>query len=150
MPVQRYDVDGIITPVKGTSFLGGFAYPGFDRGSVRVYSGGLGQYLAPYLYISYQFFYSRDFNNLSSYTHLGKIAFLKERKFHFTLGYADCSEAYKEESLQETRNIYSKTGFLSLRYWLKYYMGVTLNGSYAWRKDSYDTWTIGGGILFSF
>ncbi len=150
LPVQRYDVDTVISLLKGTSLLGGFDYLGFDRGPVWVLSGGLEQYLSSYFYITYRLFYGKDFDNVSSHTHLGKIDFLKARRYHFTLGFAGGSEAYKAESSVETINIDCITCFLNIKYWLKYYLGASLNGSYTYRKNSYDTCSIGGGILFRF
>lgn len=149
-PSQRYDIDLVLKAKGGTSFLGGLDYLIFDEGVVRVYAGGLEQYLTGKIYFSYQLFHSRDYDGAVSDSHLVKLNFSREKSYLYTFGYATGSEAFLVESRQEIMDVKTKTFFIILKHWFNPRWGMSINASYTDRKNSYLKRSIGAGLFFKF
>jgi len=149
-PSQRYDIDLVLKAKGGTSFLGGLDYLIFDEGTVQVYAAGLEQYLTGKIYFSYQLFHSRDYDGVTSDSHLAKLNFSREKRYLYTLGYATGSEAFLVESRQEIMDVKTKTFFVILKRWFNPRWGMNINASYHNRKNSYLKRSIGAGLFFKF
>lgn len=147
-PSQRYDIDLVLKAKGGTSFLGGLDYLIFDEGVVRVYAAGLEQYLTGKIYFSYQLFHSRDYDGVTSDSHLVKLNFSREKSYLYTFGYATGSEAFLVESRQEIMDVETKTFFIILKRWFNPRWGMNINASYYDRKNSYLKRSIGAGLFF--
>jgi len=149
-PSQRYDIDLVVKANGGTSFLGGLDYLIFDEGTVQVYAAGVEQYLTGKIYFSYQLFHSRDYDGVTSDSHLVKLNFSREKRYLYTLGYATGSEAFLVESRQEIMDVKTKTFFIILKRWFNPRWGMSINASYHDRKNSYLKRSIGAGLFFKF
>ncbi|MBA7663457.1 hypothetical protein ES703_71499 [subsurface metagenome] len=149
-PSQHYDIDLVLKAKGGTSFLGGLDYLIFDEGVVQVYAGGIEQYLTGKIYFSYQLFHSRDYDGVTSDSHLLKLNFSREKSYLYTLGYATGSEAFLVESRQEIMDVETKTFFVILKRWFNPRWGMNINASCHDRKNSYLKRSIGAGLFFKF
>ena len=149
-PRQRYDIDLVLKTKGATSFLGGMDYLVFDEGIVQVYSAGLEQYLTGKIYFSYQLFHTRDYDGVTSDSHLAKLNFSQENRYLYTFGYASGSEAFLVESRQEIMDVDTKTFFIVLKRWFNPRWGMNINASQHDRKDSYLKRSTGAGLFFKF
>jgi YaiO family outer membrane protein len=149
-PSQRYDIDLVLKAKGGTSFLAGLDYLIFDEGVVQVYAVGLEQYVTGKIYFSYQFLHSRDYDGITSRSHLLKLNFSREKRYLYTFGYATGSEAFLVESREEVMNVESMTFFLILKRWFNPRWGMNINASDTDRKNSYFKRSIGAGLFFKF
>ena len=149
-PSQHYDIDLVLKAKGGTSFLGGLDYLIFEEGTVQVYAGGIEQYLTGKIYFSYQLFHSRDYDGVTSDSHLLKLNFSREKSYLYTLGYATGSEAFLVESRQEIMDVETKTFFVILKRWFNPRWGMNINASCHDRKNSYLKRSIGAGLFFKF
>ena len=149
-PSQRYDIDLVLKAKAGTSFLAGLDYLIFDEGVVQVYTGGIEQYLTDKIYFSYQLFHSRDYDGITSRSHLLKLNFSREKRYLYTFGYATGSEAFLVESREEVMNVESTTFFLILKRWFNPRWGMNINASYTDRRNSYLKRAIGTGLFLKF
>lgn len=149
-PSQRYDIDLVLKAKGGTSFLAGLDYLIFDEGVVQVYAIGLEQYVTGKIYFSYQFLHSRDYDGITSRSHLLKLNFSREKRYLYTFGYATGSEAFLVESREEVMNVESTTFFLIVKRWFNPRWGMNINASYTDRKNSYLKRGIGGGLFLKF
>lgn len=146
-PSQRYDIDLVLKIKGGTSFLAGLDYLIFDEGVVQVYAAGVEQYLTGKIYFSYQFLHSRNYDGLTSGSHLLKLNFSQEKRYLYTFGYATGSEAFWVESRQEVMNVESESFSFVLKRWFNPRWGMNINASYTDRKDSYLRRSVGGGFF---
>lgn len=149
-PSQRYDIDLVLKVKGGTSFSAGLDYLIFDEGVVQVYAAGVEQYLTGEIYFSYQFLHSRDYDGLTSGSHLLKLNFSREKRYLYTLGYATGNEAFWVESRPEIMEVKTKTYFIILKRWFSPGWGININASYSDRRDSYLKRSIGVGLFFKF
>lgn len=150
---QRYDIDFVLNidlvleARDGTSFLAGLDYSIFDEGVVQVYTAGVEQYLTGKTYFSCQLFHSRDYDGAVSDSYLLKLNFSEENRCSCTFGYAAGSEASWVESRQEIVEVETETFFVILKRWFNPRWGMSINASYADRKNSYLRRSVGGGFF---
>lgn len=149
LPKQRMNLELSYLFGKTVGLVGGH-YLNFPAGSIKIYILGLEYYFPGNIFSEYKYYNSRGENNNSNETHLIRLHFLNEKRYHFSLGYVTGGEVFRAESEEEIFEIKSTSLLTNFVYFFNALIGIRTSFSYTDRKDSYHRFTYNTGLIISF
>jgi len=149
LPETRFNLECSYAFERLVIMFGG-QYMRFPVEDVNVYLGGVEYYFPAGFFADYKYYYSEGEQNNTSSTHMARLHYFVEQRYHLFIGIAAGGEAFQFASRDELFITESTSYMGAITYWLNSTIGFKILLSYADRKNSYTRLNISSGIFVNF
>jgi YaiO family outer membrane protein len=150
LPEQRLNGQMIYSLSPNTQIGTAVNFLNFPDNLVSVFVPSITRYFGGNWFIDYNYYYTIGKNIDISSTHLIRLNFIIEDRFHLVGGYAYGGESFRFESRQDLSSVISSTALSYFTYRLTPSYGLRVSVSHTSRRGSYERTSLSGGIIYDF